>query len=73
MRIKRHLNSKPKPRTKRVVFTLNDDEHDLIKFYLKKYKISNCSRWYRETIISHILKNMDQDYPTLFEENEMRR
>lgn len=73
MGIKRQLNGKTKLRNKRVVFTLNDDEHDLIQFYLKKYKISNRSRWYRETVISHILKNMDQDYPTLFEENEMRR
>lgn len=67
------LNGRPKPRTNKVVFTLNDDEYDLIQFYLKKYKISNRSRWYRETIINHMLKNMDHDYPTLFEENEMRR
>ena len=67
------LNGRPKPRSKKVVFTLNDEEYDLLQFYLKKYKISNRSRWYRETIINHMLKNMDQDYPTLFEENEMRR
>lgn len=73
MGTKRNLNGRPNPRTKRVVFTLSDKEHDLIQFYLKKYKISNRSRWYRETIMNHVLKNMDQDYPTLFEENEMRR
>lgn len=67
------LNGRPKPRNKKVVFTLNDEEYNLIQFYLKKYKITNRSRWYRETIINHMLKNMDQDYPTLFEENEMRR
>ena len=67
------LNARPKPRTKKVVFTLNDEEYDLIQFYLKKYKITNRSRWYRETIINHMLKKMDQDYPSLFDENEMRR
>ena len=67
------LNGRPKPRTKKVVFTLNDEEYDLIQFYLKKYKITNRSRWYRETIINHMLKIMDQDYPSLFDENEMRR
>ncbi len=41
--------------------------------YLKKYKITNRSRWFRETVLNHVLKNMEQDYPTLFEENEMRR
>lgn len=61
------------PRTKHANFSLNDEEHKLICSYLKKYKISNKSRWFRETIISHVLKQLDQDYPTLFGENEMRR
>lgn len=62
-----------KPRTKKAVFMLSDEEYSLIDFYLKKYKISNRSRWFRETVLNHVLKNMEQDYPTLFEENEMRR
>jgi len=70
---KQSLNGKTKPRNKKVVFTLADEEYDLIHFYLKKYKITNRSRWYRETILTHVLKSMDKDYPTLFEENEMRR
>lgn len=60
-------------RNHRISFVLNEEEVDLIDFYLKKYKIENRSRWYRETIISHILKSLDKDYPTLFGENEMRR
>ena len=67
------LQDRTKPRTKKAVFLLNDEEYDLIRFYLKKYKIANRSRWVRETVINHVLKNMEQDYPTLFEENEMRR
>lgn len=67
------LQGKVKPRDRRAVFTLNDEEHSMIQFYLKKYKITNHSRWYRETVLNHILKSMDRDYPTLFEENEMRR
>ncbi len=62
-----------KLRTKKAVFMLSEEEHDFIQFYLKKQKITNRSRWYRETIIAHVLRNMEQDYPTLFEENEMRR
>jgi len=61
------------PRNKQIAFMLNDDEYKLVCNYLKKYKIENKSRWYRETIIAHILKRLDQDYPTLFGENEMRR
>ena len=64
---------KKKPRTNKIIFALNDEEQELINVYLKKYKITNKSRWCRETIMSFVLRNMEQDYPTLFEENEMRR
>lgn len=60
-------------RTKYLNFSLNEEEYALICSYIKKYKIANRSRWCREAIISHVLKNLDQDYPTLFGENEMRR
>lgn len=60
-------------RDKRVVFSLNSEEYDFVSSYLKKYKIGNQSRWLRETILTHILKTLDQDYPTLFGENDMRR
>jgi hypothetical protein len=56
-----------------VTFMLNDEEQRAVTRYLKKYKIENKSRWYRETIISHVLKVLEEDYPTLFNENEMRR
>ncbi|NLX82089.1 MAG: hypothetical protein GXZ03_11095 [Proteiniphilum sp.] len=70
---KNRAKGTPPKRTKKAEFALNEEEFEVINFYLKKYKITNRSRWFRETIISHILKNMDMDYPTLFEENEMRR
>ena len=60
-------------RTNRISFMLNDEEFKTIENYLTKYKIHNRSRWYRETVLSHILKILEQDYPTLFGENEMRR
>ncbi len=61
------------PRTHQVTFMLNDEEYKTVCNYLDKYKISNRSRWYRETIMTHILRTLEQDYPTLFGENEMRR
>lgn len=60
-------------RDKKVHFSLNEKEYELILSYAKKYKIENRSRWIRETIVGHVLKNLDMDYPTLFGENEMRR
>ncbi|MCD8495406.1 MAG: hypothetical protein LRY45_01300 [Bacteroides graminisolvens] len=52
---------------------LSDDEQLIVDRYLEKYKISNKSRWFRETILMFIHKNMDEDYPTLFGEHDMRR
>ena len=60
-------------RTKAAAFMLSDEENEMVQFYLRKYKITNRSRWFRETILNHILKSMEKDYPTLFDENEMRR
>ena len=52
---------------------LNDDEYKTVQRYLDKYRIANKSRWYRETILSHIMRTLEEDYPTLFNENEMSR
>ena len=61
------------PRVHKVTFMLNDEEQKAVERYLAKYKIINKSRWYRETILTHILRTLEEDYPTLFKENEMRR
>ncbi|MDD2474693.1 MAG: hypothetical protein PHI32_02155 [Dysgonamonadaceae bacterium] len=62
-----------KLRTKRIDCLVSEEEYELINIYLKKYKITNRSRWFRQLIVGHILKTFEQDYPTLFNENEMRR
>ena len=56
-----------------ISFRLNEKEYNAICRYLDKYKISNRSRWARETILTHILQKMGENRPTLFNENEMRR
>lgn len=62
-----------RPRVHSVNFMLNDEEQKAVDRYLAKYNIVNKSRWYRETIMNHILKTLEEDYPTLFNEHEMRR
>lgn len=61
---KRHL---------RMTCLLNEDEQKILDRYLQKYKISNKSRWIRETILTFVHKKMEDDYPTLFGEHDMRR
>ena len=60
-------------REHRVSILLSDEEQQMIDRYLEKYKITNKSRWIRETILFSVLKNMSEDYPTLFGEHDMRR
>lgn len=59
-------------RLHRVSFMLNEHEYKVIERYIKKYKIENKSGFYRSTIVSHVIKRLEEDYPTLFDEREMR-
>ncbi|GAE85842.1 hypothetical protein JCM10512_4307 [Bacteroides reticulotermitis JCM 10512] len=52
---------------------LSEDEQQIIDRYLEKYKISNKSRWLRETVLAFVHQKMEEDYPTLFGEHDMRR
>ncbi|MBE6308845.1 MAG: hypothetical protein IJY98_05560 [Bacteroidaceae bacterium] len=60
-------------RHSRVVCLVSDEEMRIIDEYLKKYRITNKSNWMRETLLSFIYKSLETDYPTLFEEHDMRR
>ena len=59
-------------REHRVTFMLNDMEFNALEQYMRKYKITNRSKWYRTIIFTQVWKNFMEDYPTLFDENEMR-
>lgn len=60
-------------RHRRIVSLVSDEENKIIDDYLKKYKICNKSNWIRETLLAFIYRNLDEDYPTLFNEHDMRR
>jgi hypothetical protein len=60
-------------RSYRAAFSLNEEEKAMIDRYLSRYKIKNRARWYRETVLKHVLEMMERDYPTLFNEHDMRR
>ena len=60
-------------RQQRIVCLMSDDEMKIVDRYLERYKITNKSRWFRETVLGFIHKNMEDDYPTLFGEHDMRR
>lgn len=61
-------------RVRRMVCWVSEDEASIIDRYLEKNKISNKGRWMRETVLAHVYRRtMDDDYPTLFNEHDMRR
>lgn len=71
--LKKISTSQEVKRCQRLTCLLSEEEQAFIDTYLKKNKISNRSRWLRETILLFIHKDLDNKYPTLFDEHEMRR
>ena len=69
---KKVLGSEP-PRKQRMVCLMSEEELKIVDRYLEKYKITNKGRWLRETVLGFIHQNMEDDYPTLFNEHDMRR
>ena len=68
----RGYHDEPK-RPHRMICLMSEEEYRLVNRYLKRYKITNKSRWMRENLLHFIHRNMEEDYPTLFAEHEMRR
>ncbi|MDR1645748.1 MAG: hypothetical protein LBS05_08005 [Tannerellaceae bacterium] len=71
--MKKTERTKKQLRIHNMAFKLTETEYRTVRRYLDKYRIKNKSRWCRETLLFHILRTLEEDYPTLFSENEMRR
>jgi hypothetical protein len=54
-------------RTHRQIFTLNDEENKALNRYISKYKITNKSKFIRETLMLAIIRKFEEDHPTLFD------
>lgn len=52
---------------------LNDYEIDALNQYCKKYKIHNRSKVIREALFTKVLRNFEDDHPTLFGQDELSR
>jgi len=57
---------KKAPRVNKVTILLNDAEQRALDNFCARYGVVNRSKLIRETLIRAILKQMDQDNPTLF-------
>ena len=55
------------PREYRVSILLNEKEQKMLDKFCEKYGVSNRSRLIRETLMRAILKQIENDQPTLFD------
>ena len=60
-------------RKHKATFLLNDKEKDAVTIYCEKYKISNKSKFMREAVLRVVMEQFLDDYPTLFEKQELNR
>jgi hypothetical protein len=67
MAVKKGKRDEKLLRTNRTSLLFNQREREAINLYCQKYKITNKSKFMRETILTEVLKRFDEDYPTLFE------
>jgi hypothetical protein len=71
--VKRKYHREPDlKRVNKKVITFNNKELTAIEYYCKKYKISNKSQFMRETIISEILQKFNDDYPSLWDDPQLK-
>ena len=62
-----HSKSKKQARKHRVSICLNDSELNVVQRYCAKYGVRNRSKLIRETLVKAVLKQLDNDSPTLFD------
>ncbi|MBO5849876.1 MAG: hypothetical protein J6S20_04345 [Paludibacteraceae bacterium] len=53
-------------RTHRMTFLLNDEEKKAFDRYVRKYRIKNQSRFLRELVMISVIRQLEEDHPTLF-------
>lgn len=50
----------------------NHRELNAINNYCDKFKVKNKSKFMRETIITEVLRKFDENYPTLWDDAQLR-
>lgn len=50
----------------RKTILFNERERSVINQYCKKFSVKNQAAFMREVVISHILEQLDDNYPKLF-------
>lgn len=69
----RHNRSKDESlkRVNRQAILFNERELKAIEHYCSRFKINNRSKFMREAIITEVLKKFEDNYPTLWEDQQL--
>lgn len=59
-------------RVNRQAIMFNDREMNAINHYCERFKVNNKSKFMREAIIMEILRKIEDNHPTLWEEPQLR-
>ena len=60
-------------RENKIAFSLNEKEFNMLRQYLESNKIENQSRWIREVVMGYLWQKAEDNYPSLFNEAEIRK
>lgn len=58
-------------RVNRQAILFNERELKAIEHYCSRFKVNNRSKFMREAIISEVLKKFEENYPTLWEDQQL--
>ena len=60
-------------RTNKITLLLNDKEIEAVEAYCKKYRVKSKSQFAREVVMRTVMNRFLEDYPTLFEKQDLDR
>ena len=69
---RRKLKEVSLKREKSQSIRFNTREQSAIEQYCEKFRVKNKSKFMREAIITEVLRKFDENYPTLWEDAQMR-
>jgi len=58
----------PYIRRNRITFMLNDKEMAALGRLYAKYKVRNKSKFLREAVMNTVIRRLEEDYPSLFDQ-----
>jgi hypothetical protein len=69
---RKKTNDESLKRRTRQAIMFNQREMKAIEHYCRKFRVDNRSKFMREAIITEVLKKFDENYPTLWEDAQLK-